>query len=98
MSKLEKLSKDEYLKLFDKSVRGHVEMQMDNPGTTHHVYFENMQMDSSQFGFRSGLSVGDCWSTLKSLKDLYTESGSLIHLHDLPSQRQYPTKYREKGQ
>jgi hypothetical protein len=59
------------------------------PDDTHAVIFVNLDFSSSQFGHWTVMVVGPT-ETYKTLTDI---DGSW--LHDLPSQRQYPSAYVE---
>jgi len=81
---------DEVLKMFDESVHDRIRYHWDKPGTVGLVVFENMVFDSSAFGARSCLPVGEPW-TYKTIKECEGK-----WLNDLPSQRQYPTHACER--
>ena len=57
------------------------------PDATHAVLFVNLDFNSSKFGAWTVMVIGPN-QTYKELADV---EGS--HLHDLPSQRQYPVAY-----
>ena len=56
-------------------------------GATHLVVFQNITMDSSQFGAETVVAIGPTM-TYKTLAEIEGR-----HLHDLPSQRQYPQEF-----
>jgi hypothetical protein len=84
---LKELNKDELLALFDESVRDALEAQMRKPGVEAVVIFECVQMDSSSFGNRTALIVGDPY-TFKSV-----EACEGKWIKDLPSQREYAQSF-----
>lgn len=57
------------------------------PDATHVVVFENHMLDSSEHGARTAMLVGPS-NTYRTL-DALGADGSLKHLYDTPSQRQY---------
>lgn len=79
-----------FLAQFDESVHEAVASRLLKDGVDGVVMFENVTFDSSQCGARSALPYGPGCSTLKVLP------GPEEHLHDLLSQRQYPTAYYAK--
>lgn len=84
---MKEMQLQEFLNQFDESVHERIVALLNSPGTVAVVCFENKQMDSSQFGARSALVIGEgrTYTTLESVEGQ--------HLNDLPSQRQYPVSY-----
>lgn len=86
---------EDFLKLFDESIHGHIRSAALKPGMTHVVCLENLDMWSSQFGHRSALAVGHrpegaeipTWTIGDVLKTPY------FRLGDVPSRFQYPVAY-----
>jgi hypothetical protein len=79
------LNETEFLGLFDASVRDRIKANSQKPGVDAVVCFENLQMDSSEFGKRSALIMGPgCSHALTEI-----ETGG--RLGDTPSRHQYPT-------
>jgi len=64
-------------------LRAHAQMQ----GVSHLVVFQNVTLDSSHLGDETILAIGPKM-TYKTLAEIEGR-----HLHDLPSQRQYPQAY-----
>lgn len=81
--KIKELSLDKFLNLFDKSVHNKITMLSKLDGTEALVCFEVLQMDSSCFGDRTCLAVGD--GRTYKLNDL-----KIIRLGDVPSRFAYP--------
>lgn len=75
------------LKLFDAEVRPRIQAIAARTDASHLVVFENGQFDSSQAGARTAMLIGP-GCTHKTLDAVRGQ-----HLHDLPSQRQYPVSY-----
>lgn len=84
---MKQLTKDELLALFDAEVHDALEAQMLKPGVEALVVFENVMMDSSSFGERTAVIVGEPF-TFKSVA--FCEGK---WLKDLPSQRQHATAF-----
>jgi hypothetical protein len=84
---MKEITFDELLAQFDPTVHPDLQRIARQPGTTHLVVFENRQMDSSACGERTACVVGPS-RTLTTLEAAYQH-----HLHDLPSQRQYPVAH-----
>ena len=77
----------ELLSLFDPIVHDALTNPPASIGATHMVVFENLQLDSSHIGERTGVFVG----TNCDFKTLAQVNGRW--LKDLPSQRQYPVAF-----
>jgi hypothetical protein len=88
---MKQLNKAEFLELFDPSIHQAILDNMKRyPDATAMVCFENLQLDSSRCGARSALVVGPS-NTFKSVEFCQGK-----WLHDLPSQRQYPTSWASR--
>lgn len=93
---MKRVTKELYMELFDVTVHPQINMQANQEGCLGLVCFENPAFDSTSFGDRSSMPVGPAFITFKSWEALKHESGTWKYLHDLPSQRQYPTYYWTK--
>jgi len=84
---MKELQGNEFFDLFDPEVHQtlkDVAKKFDADGM---IVFENLQMDSSQFGERTAVVFGSC-CTYKTAQDAEGK-----WLYDLPSQRQYATAW-----
>ena len=84
---MKQLDRASFLDMFDASIHDALIDAAQKPGTVALVAFENQAFDSSAFGARSALRVGD-GCTYASVE---TTEGKW--LNDLPSQRQYPVGF-----
>jgi hypothetical protein len=80
---------DDYLQLFDESVRDLIRESAKADGVTHVVCMECLQMDSGHFGRRSSMIVGS--KQTYSLKDIL--GTKYARIGDVPSRFQYPVAY-----
>lgn len=85
---LRQISMDELMAMFDPSVHQGIQQAVSKFRPTHVVVFENLQMDSSEFGQRTALTIGGPENTYKTLDEV--REG---RLGDVPSRFQYPTHY-----
>ena len=84
---MQALQRNEFLELFDESVRERILSAAARNQATHVVCFENVMLDSSQLGARSALCIGpQC--TYKTLQEIEGK-----RLGDVPSRFQYPRSY-----
>lgn len=91
------VSFEDFLKLFDEEVHGKIRASALQPGITHVVCFENLDMWSSNHGHRSSLVVGvkpagaeiPSWTLERVLSTPH------FRLGDVPSRFQYPVAYAE---
>ena len=90
-ARIEEKSLGDYLAQFDRDVHHHIIEQLNRDDVDGCVHFINMQMDSSAHGSKSSLIYGP-GCTRKTLEECLEG-----HLHDLPSQRQYPTMFYRKA-
>lgn len=90
VTELKKTTFEEVLKMFDPKVHDALKANYEKKGTQGIVVFENLQMDSSNFGQRTALIYGPgcSYPTLDALRE--------GRLGDVPSRFQYPTFYAEK--
>ena len=80
----------ELLSMFDESVHDAIRRSAALEGATHVVVLEVLQMDSSMFGHRQALAVGDAprsWTLDYVLDTPY------FRLGDVPSRFSYPVAY-----
>lgn len=84
---MKEITFERLLKLFDESTHADLRRLAKRPDVSHLVVFENRQLDSSRAGDRTAVIIGPgcSYKTLDAVRGL--------HLHDLPSQRQYPASY-----
>ena len=85
--KLKRITLEDLFGLFDPEIHKQIQTLHDKPNALGLVVYENLQMDSSQFGARAVLVVGPGFSTPS------IEIASKNRLGDVPSRFQYPTKY-----
>lgn len=78
-----RLTRDEFLALFDASVHEALLRTAQQPGTTALVVFENPNLDSRELGERTAMAVGP----ERTYESVEVCEGRW--LYDLPSQRQY---------
>jgi hypothetical protein len=78
-------AREAFIALFDNAVHDELAATLGRSGALGIVFFENVQMDSSQIGQRSGLIYGD-GCTCKTQGEVLC-----CRLGDVPIRFQYPT-------
>jgi hypothetical protein len=84
---MKEITFDELLEEFDESVREAICRAIGKNDATHIVVAENAQLDASSSGAITAMAVGPT-CTYKTVEECEGK-----WLHDLPSQRQYFTRY-----
>jgi hypothetical protein len=87
------VSKPEFYALFSPDAQDQMERLWAEEGTTGFICYENLQMDSSNFGHRSALAFGTGRSTGRSADEALEVTP---RLGDVPSRFQYPVAYCTK--
>ncbi len=87
---LKQLTREELFALFDAEVHGALEHRLAQEHVAGLLVFENLQLDSRELGQRTAVIYGPS-CTFKSPAMVEGQ-----HLHDLPSQRQYPVAFYAK--
>jgi len=87
VTSLTEITLSELYKMFHKSVHSDLDAKIVKTRAEYVVVFENLQMDSSNFGHRSALMIGaQCEN--KTIDDIRER-----RLGDVPSRFQYPVHY-----